>query len=89
MDRHMLDILACPVDKSYPLQLYEVISNSSGVDIGVLACPSCSRFYPIIDGIPVMFPDNLRERQKDLEFLGKWKDKLPDKIIKQGNPWHL
>jgi hypothetical protein len=36
-----------------------------------------------------MLPDVLRERQKDIEFLQKWRDKIPDKVIKQGMPWHF
>lgn len=85
----MLDILACPVDKLYPLELFEVDSDEHEVKDGVLYCPPCGRFYPIIEGIPVLFPDHLRNMQKDLEFLASRKGKLPDKIIKQGNPWHL
>jgi hypothetical protein len=38
-----------------------------------------------------MLPDELREadKKRDIDFLKKWKDKIPDKVIKQGNPWHL
>jgi hypothetical protein len=38
-----------------------------------------------------MLPDELREKDKerDIEFLKKWQGKIPDKVIKQGNPWHL
>ena len=56
---------------------------------GVLFFTKCSRYYPIMDEIPVMLPDELRERQRDIGFLQKWQGKIPDKVIKQGNPWHL
>ena len=56
---------------------------------GALVCGKCGRYYPIIDDIPVMLPDELRDRQRDINFLEKWKDRLPDKVLKQGNPWHL
>ena len=107
----MLDILACPIDKNYPLELYEIITREDQhnphkfwegevtrefnsrkeviVNEGILFCPNCYRYYPIIDEIPVMLPDELRERQKDIEFLRKWRDKIPEKIVKFGNPWHL
>jgi uncharacterized protein len=85
----MLEYLACPVDKTFPLELYELESNELKVSAGVLVCSKCLRYFPISDGIPVMFPDYLRTKESDLEFLAKWKDKLPDKIIKQGNPWHI
>ncbi|MGH9991193.1 MAG: Trm112 family protein [Nitrososphaera sp.] len=89
MKKSMLDILACPIDKYYPLELFEIVSEGETVKEGVLSCPKCSRYYPIMDEIPVMLPDELRERGKDIEFLQKWQSKIPDKVIKQGNPWHL
>lgn len=91
----MLDILACPIDKYYPLELIEIdtaedkIINENVIKEGVLFCSQCSRFYPIIEEIPVMLPDELRDKEKDIQFLQKWKEKIPSKIIKNGNPWHL
>jgi len=91
MKKSMLDILACPIDKHYPLELFEIISEDQTVKEGLLFCTKCSRYYPIIDEIPVMLPDELREKQKDRDigFLKKWQSKIPEKVIKQGNPWHL
>ncbi|MFZ0366818.1 MAG: Trm112 family protein [Nitrososphaeraceae archaeon] len=91
----MLDILACPIDKYYPLELIEIdtaedkIINENVIKEGVLFCSQCSRFYPIIEEIPVMLPDELRDKEKDIQFLQKWQEKIPSKIIKNGNPWHL
>ena len=92
----MLDILACPIDKHYPLELFELytrLEKTSGNDAaiieGILFCTKCLRFYPIVDEIPIMLPDELRERQSDIDFLKKWRNKIPDKVIKSGNPWHL
>jgi uncharacterized protein len=101
MKKSMLDILACPIDKHYPLELFEINikkdkdnnndRNDSNIIIteGVLFCTKCSRFYPIIDEIPIMLPDELREKQTDIDFLQQWNDKIPEKVIKHGNPWHL
>jgi uncharacterized protein YbaR (Trm112 family) len=89
MKKSMLDILACPIDKHYPLELFEIVSEGQTVKEGVLFCTKCSRFYPIREEIPVMLPDELREKQKDIEFLQKWQDNIPEKVIKAGNPWHL
>ena len=89
MKKSMLDILACPIDKHYPLELFEINSEGEVVSEGILFCTKCSRYYPIMEEIPVMLPDELRKRQTDLEFLKKWQSKIPDKVIKQGNPWHL
>jgi len=126
----MLDILACPLDKNYPLDLIELHvkefenDNLSGEtnfvkddknsknnnllinqenDIrgeenkdkiiviieGILYCQKCLRFYPIIDEIPIMLPDELREKEKDLEFLNRWKNNIPQNILNNANPWHL
>ncbi|HSF00369.1 MAG TPA: Trm112 family protein [Nitrososphaeraceae archaeon] len=127
----MLDILACPMDKNYPLDLIElhvkefedgnlreskfpnddkntkknnltlnqendirgdVNKNKEKVIViieGILYCKKCLRFYPIIDEIPIMLPDELREKEKDLEFLNKWKNNIPQKILDNANPWHL
>ena len=91
----MLDILACPIDKFYPLELIEIDTaedktiNENVIKEGVLFCSQCSRFYPIIEEIPVMLPDELRDKEKDIQFLQKWHEKIPSKIIKNGQPWHL
>src|SRR5680860_854968 len=132
MKKHMLDILACPIDKNYPLELIELnvkdlekeflkennylinneeeqknsikknkrdkvnqeneIKDNEKVIViidGILYCKKCSRFYPIIDEIPIMLPDELREKEKDIQFLKKWKDCIPEDILKNSNPWHL
>jgi uncharacterized protein YbaR (Trm112 family) len=89
MKKSMLDILACPIDKHYPLELFEINTEGDVVKEGILFCAKCNRYYPIMEEIPVMLPDELRKRQTDLEFLKKWQSKIPEKVIKQGNPWHL
>jgi uncharacterized protein YbaR (Trm112 family) len=101
MKKSMLDILACPIDKHYPLELFEINIkkdnynnddyNNSNIVVteGILFCTKCSRFYPIVDEIPVMLPDELREKQTDIDFLHQWNEKIPEKILRHGNPWHL
>ncbi|HEX9318091.1 MAG TPA: Trm112 family protein [Nitrososphaeraceae archaeon] len=95
MRKSLLDILACPIDKFYPLELFEINTfsdpnvNEMIIKEGVLYCSKCSRFYPITDEIPIMLPDELREKEKDMNFLQTWRHQIPDKILKYGNPWHL
>ena len=89
MNKTMLEILACPIDKSHPLELYEVKAKNNAVSEGALVCTKCSRFYPIIEEIPIMLPDELRDKKIEMDFLKKYQEKLPEKIIKKGLPWHL
>lgn len=89
MRRKLLDILACPIDKHYPLELYELSANGEIIVDGALACTKCGRYYPIIDEIPIMLPDEMRNHKEEVDFLAKWADKLPGKIVYEGRPFHL
>ncbi|MGC2597485.1 MAG: Trm112 family protein [Nitrososphaeraceae archaeon] len=95
MKKSMLNILACPIDKHYPLVLFEIsvsrdeYTNDETINMGILYCDKCTRFFPIIEQIPVMLPDDLRDKQKDIEFLQKWRDVIPTNILQKAQPWHL
>lgn len=89
MNKKMMEILACPIDKQFPLEIFEVSSKDETVSEGAIFCSKCSRFYPIIDEIPIMLPDELRDKGQDMEFLKKNKASLPEKIVSSGQPWHL
>jgi len=84
-----MDILACPIDKNHPLELYEIKEKDNVVSEGALFCSKCSRFYPIIEEIPIMLPDELRNKVQEIEFLKNNKKNLPEKIITMAKPWHL
>lgn len=83
-----MDILACPIDKNYPLELH-VFEEKEEIAEGVIICPKCMRWYPIRDEIPEMLPDELREEKADLSFMEKWKEKFPKKILLEGKPFNL
>ena len=89
MNRKMLEILACPIDKFHPLELFENKLDDEKIAEGALYCQKCSRFFPIIDEIPIMLPDELRDKKQEVEFLKRNIKELPDKILKQASPWHL
>lgn len=88
MKRRLLDILACPMCKHFPLEL-SVFAEKEEIDEGILICNNCNRWYPIIESIPHMLPDELREEKEDLEFLKKWKEKVPEPVLKAGKPFSL
>jgi len=88
MKRRLLDILACPIDKHYPLELY-VFEEKEEISEGLLFCTECNRWYPISDEIPQMLPDDLRESKEDLEWLRRWKSHVPEKVLTEGRPFRL
>jgi len=66
--------------------------NLVEVEEGLLRCPECGRWYPIgsaVETIPELMPDDLRERERDLEWLSKWKEKVPEAVLKDGKPFTL
>jgi len=123
----LMDLLACPIDKTFPLKLIvlreseaSVHSAAGGpcelycgrlarevkpsdtpealgcstcmkteVEEGVLYCTTCSRWYPILEGIPRLLPDQLRDREEDLKFLRRFKDRLPREVVEEGRPYNL
>ncbi len=103
MRYRLLDVLACPMCRSFPLRLVvfrqrgqepkgsespacelycgllgKPVSELRGapcsecmkvtVEEGALYCEKCGRWYPIIDEIPELLPDDLRDAKRDVEF---------------------
>lgn len=76
--------------KSKDVDRSEDLSNNDVViEEGILFCNSCFRFYPIVEEIPIILPDELRDKNKDLDLLKKWSKSLPEKVVKKALPWHL
>lgn len=86
--RRLMDILACPIDKYYPLQLY-VFEERKEIVEGLIVCPKCLRWYPIRDEIPELLPDELREKKREISFLEKWREDIPEEILLNGKPFNL
>jgi len=76
MNKKMMDILACPIDKHFPLEIFEIKTKEDLVVEGSLYCTDCSRFYPIIEEIPILLPDELRDKEQDMNFLKKQSRKI-------------
>jgi uncharacterized protein YbaR (Trm112 family) len=125
----LLDLLACPECRKFPLKLHIIreieagrtmdlrdISETPACSIycgfkdrfirsldkpyscreclardiiyGVLVCLSCRRWYPIIAGIPIMYPDYIRLNSviiNTLEkiFLRRFRKRIPSKILEK------
>jgi len=86
--RRLMEILACPIDKHYPLDLHVFEENDEIVE-GMLVCSECGRWYPIMDEIPQLLPDDLRESKPELSWLEKWKTKVPQRVLTEGKPFTL
>ncbi len=67
----------------------ESLDQNEIVEEGLLLCKSCQRFYPITEEIPIILPDELRDKKKDIEFLKKWKDSIPNELLISLKPWTL
>ncbi len=88
MKKKLMDILACPIDKYYPLELH-VFEEKEEIVEGLIICPKCSRWYPIRDEIPEMLPDELRDSKDELPFLEKWQNRVPKATLAEGKPFNL
>jgi uncharacterized protein YbaR (Trm112 family) len=66
--------------------------NLVELDAGLLVCPECGRWYPIgsaVETIPEMLPDDLREKERDLEWMKKWRELVPPNVLEEGKPYSL
>jgi uncharacterized protein YbaR (Trm112 family) len=61
MRKSLVDILACPVDKS-PLTLSVAEESADEVIQGSLTCSQCGEVYPIEDRIPNLLPPSVRDK---------------------------
>ncbi|TFG29900.1 MAG: hypothetical protein EU532_02240 [Promethearchaeota archaeon] len=53
------------------------------IDSGILLCEQCHRWFPIIQTIPQMLPDEYRDADKELEFLENNKNLLDENFFHQ------
>lgn len=56
MRKKMLEILACPICKSHPLELSSGEERGDEVISGNLRCTRCGLDFTIDDGIPNLLP---------------------------------
>lgn len=82
MRQKTIEKMCCPAD-GHDLVLTIFTAQNDEVTEGVLICKKCGRYYPIIAGIPIMSPDDYREKKFELPFLEKWKHKLPEQLLER------
>ncbi|MHA1291164.1 MAG: Trm112 family protein [Promethearchaeota archaeon] len=66
-------------------ELYFVnkIKSETEIESGLLFCEKCLRWFPIVETIPQMLPDEYRDEQKDVQFLENNKNLLDDEFFNQ------
>jgi uncharacterized protein YbaR (Trm112 family)/SAM-dependent methyltransferase len=87
----LLDYIACSHcggDLTCRLPLSEKAGGAEGNDSveikkGLLVCSGCGLWFPIIDYIPELLPNHLRDWEKDLAFLKTLGHKLPKDTFKE------
>ncbi len=102
MKRWLMEILICPakecrnelnleVYKSHEIELED--NQVEEIDEALLTCPKCGRWYPVIEGIACMLPDDLRMTGKqhieEAKFLERWKERIDSPILENGTPFGL
>jgi len=53
------------------------------IESGVLFCEKCNRWFPIIETIPQMLPDEYREERKEIEWIQSKKNLLDETFLNQ------
>ncbi len=53
------------------------------IKTGIIFCPQCNRWFPIIDTIPQMLPDEYRDEKEEIEFLKMNKNLLNKEFFQQ------
>ncbi len=64
------------------LYLINKIKTETEIKTGLLFCEECKRWYPIIETIPQMLPDEYRDEKTELQFLKTNKDLLDSAFFK-------
>lgn len=69
--------LCCPIDK-HDLETRIFVKHENGEILeALLTCKECRRYYPVIYGIPIMTPDEYRDKSLEDPVLKKWNLSLP------------
>ena len=89
MKKELMEILACPIDKHHPLELVVFEAKEEEIQSGIIKCPQCGRWYPIINSVPHLLPDSKRSEEKDKQFLRDVTSKISSEILLNGKPFNI
>ncbi len=78
MKASLLNKLCCPVDKKdLEIKVFATYEEDEIIE-ALMTCPECKRYYPVIYGIPIMTPDEFREKSLEEPTLRKWGYRLKE-----------
>ena len=85
MRKSLIDQLCCPIDKNeLQLRVFKTDENQDVLE-GLMTCTQCGRYYPIVYGVPIMTPDEYREKALEEPLLNQWgltlRDTGPDRFL--------
>lgn len=61
------------MDKSdLEMHVFHIDVDEDEILEALLTCPHCNRYYPVIYGIPIMTPDEYREKSLEAPILERW-----------------
>ena len=68
--------LVCPQDKSeLNLQVFATDKEHNIIE-GLFTCNTCKRYYPVIYGLPIMTPDEYRQKELEMPVMQRWQSQL-------------
>lgn len=74
----LADKLCCPIDR-HDLEMEVFLEHENGEILeALLTCPECNRYFPVIYGIPILIPDEYRDRSMEEPLLQKWGYRLDE-----------
>lgn len=71
MRKSLLEKMCCPFDK-HDLKVTIISQVDDQIHEGIMLCPDCQRYFPIIYGIPIMTPDEYRQKGLEAPVMEKW-----------------
>ena len=82
MKRSFLDKLVCPFDH-HDLNVRIFEEKDDEIMEGILMCGQCRRYYPVVQGIAIMSPDEYREINFEIPLLERWGERA---AVRNGLP---
>jgi len=84
MRASLINKLCCPIDKGeLDIRIFvqregEEEHEETEILEALFTCRECNRYYPVIYGIPIMTPDEYRDKSLEEPVMRRWGLDLPE-----------